>query len=841
MAATSRRLILRLAIVAAINVALVFTAAPAWGSDSVARGRAVCDLEEGLLIGWEWGKEGVEDLLSLIEEAPDLNEVLVRATNLLEKLRQGRWPAPCVQSIALPEGIDYQSAVRTLSSLPGVRYVERDAGVSADAISTDPYYGRQWFLPRIGAEKAWEVEKGSGDILVAVLDTGVDPLHPDLAGRVATGYDFIDGDGDPGDVNGHGTHVAGVIAARGDDGGGAAGVAWRARILPVKVLDDQGYGRYSQVIAGLRYAADNGAAVINLSLGGGAPSQALQEAVDYAISRGAVVVAAAGNEALDSLSYPAACEGVIGVGATDEEDRTTAFSNRGEGLDLVAPGTSILSDSPGGGYAYMSGTSTAAPQVSGAVALLRSRFPDLGPSDAAQRLCDGARDLGASGYDSTSGWGLLQVHKALGIQDDEQNQGPGPGREIYFAEGYTGEGFDTYILMENPDAEASSARLELFGGQGPLNAIELELAPRSRLTLNLNQLVPGEEVSAKVVLPSGSRVQAQRSVYFDYAGIRGGHTSRGSPSSREWCFAEGYTGGGFDTYLLVFNPSHELAEIRVDCMTSEEVGEEVIVIPPLSRFTLKLDDVIPDAEVAVYLSSDRPVVAERAMYFDAQGRAGGSVAAGATATEEEWYFAEGYTGGDFDEWILIANPTDRGVAATVTFQRSDGLQVERDVVLRPRSRFTLHVDDMTGLEDAEVSAAVKAASPGVVAERAMYFTYRGGMGEVGGGHAAPGAVCASSHWLVPEGCTGDGFESWILVYNLEEEQVTVGIDIYGESGTHVHREVAIPPRSRFTVKENDLLPGEGVSAELSAPGGARLVVEGAFYFRYRGDIDGGST
>jgi len=841
MAATSRRLILKLAIVAAINLVLCFTALPLWGGNAAAGAPAFGSLEEGLLIGWEWGKEGVEDLLSMAEKAPDLREVLDRAANLWEKLKEGRWPAPCIQAVALPEEVDFQTAAQALASLPGVRYVERDAGVSADDISCDPYYGKQWFLPRIGADRAWEVEKGSGDILVAVLDTGVDPLHPDLAGRVATGYDFIDGDGDPGDVNGHGTHVAGVIAASGDDGRGAAGVAWRVRILPVKVLDDQGYGRYSQVIAGLRYAADSGAAVINLSLGGGAPSQALQEAVDYAISRGAVVVAAAGNEALDSLSYPAACEGVIGVGATDEEDRTTAFSNRGEGLDLVAPGTSILSDSPGGGYAYMSGTSTAAPQVSGAVALLRSRFPDLGPSDAAQRLCDSARDLGASGYDSTSGWGLLQVHKALGIRDEEGSPEPAPEREVYFAEGYTGAGFDTYILLENPGTEASEARLELFGGQGPLNAIELELAPRSRLTLNLNQLVPGEEVSAKVVLPSGSRVQAQRSVYFDYAGIRGGHTSRGSPSSREWYFAEGYTGEGFDTYLLVFNPNHEPAEIRVDCMTSEEVGEEVIVLPPLSRFTLKLDDVIPDAEVAVALSSDRPVVAERAMYFDARGRAGGSVAAGATATAEEWYFAEGYTGGDFDEWILIANPTDRGVAATVTFQRSDGLQVERDVVLRPRSRFTLHVDDLAGLGDAEVSATIKAAFPGVVAERAMYFTYRGGMGEVRGGHAAPGAVCASSHWLVPEGCTGEGFESWILVYNLEEKAVFVDIDIYGESGDHAHRQAVIPPRSRFTVKENDLLSGEGVSAELSAPGGARLVVEGAFYFRYRGDIDGGST
>jgi len=841
MAATSWKRLIKLAIVAAINLALIFLVAPVWGTHGAAEAGIIDDLEERLLIGWEQGKEGLKDLLSLIEHAPDLHDILVRATNLLEKLKEDRWPAPCVQSIALPEGLDYEFAVNTLLSLPGVGYVERDARVSMGASSSDPYYPKQWFLPHIGAEMAWDVEKGNKDILVAVMDTGVDPDHPDLSGRVMPGYDFINDDSNPCDVHGHGTHVAGIIAACGDNGGGAAGVAWRVRVLPIKVLDDQGYGHYSDVIAGLHYAVDNGAEVINLSLGGGAPSVALQDAVNHARSMGAVVVAAAGNEALDSLNYPAACEGVIGVGATDEQDRPTAFSNQGEGLDLMAPGISILSGIPGGEYTYMSGTSMAAPQVSGAFALLRSHYPDINVAETEQKLLASAYDLGSAGYDLISGWGLLQAHKALGIEDDDPSQGFDPGGDVYFAEGYTGNGFDTYILLENPDSEASSARLELFGRQGPFDAVDLGLAARSRLTINLNQVVPGEEVSARVILPEGSRVQAQRSVYFDYGGIRGGHTSRGCPSSTDWYFAEGYTGAGYDTYLLIFNPNEEPAKVKATWLTPNSVEEEVFELPSLSRRTIKLDDILPDVEVATLLSADIAVVAERAMYFDAEGRLGGSVAAGVVAAAEEWYFAEGYTGGDFDEWILLANTTDQHVAATVTLQRCDGIRIERDMVLRPLSRSTLHVDEVIGLENTEVSATVKAAFPGVVAERAMYFTYRGGMGEVGGGHAAPGAIYASSHWLVPEGYTGEGFESWILVSNLEDKQVAVMIDIYGESGSHIRKEVKIPAHSRFTIKENDLLAGEGVSAELSAADGIRLVVEGAFYFRYQGDIDGGST
>ncbi|MDY6796389.1 MAG: DUF5719 family protein [Actinomycetota bacterium] len=831
---------IKLAIVAAISFAVILMAVPLIGAGVEAEAAGLDEVESRLIIAWENGRQGLETLLDTIEQGPRFDDLLVRVPSIIEKLMEGRWSAPYIQSVELPGEIEIEEAIQKLSSLPGVLYVEPDTRVSVDSSCKNTYYTNQWYLPQIGADRAWEVEVGRDDVVVAVVDTGVDASHPDLAGRILSGYDFVDGDGSACDHNGHGTHVAGIIAASGEDGTGVTGLAWRIRILPVKVLDDGGRGYYSDVIEGIRYAADNGAGVINLSLGGGADSRALQEAVDYALSRGVAVAAAAGNDGLDSLSYPAACKGVIAVGATDSDDRPASFSNRGEGLDLMAPGVSIYSDYPGGSYAYMSGTSMAAPQVAGAMALLYSHYPGLSSGEAGKKLCSSALDLGQQGYDSCSGWGLLRVDKALGLEDEEREDELGDV-EWYFAEGYTGPGFDTYILLENPAPEASSARLELFGREGPITSLNVEVAGKSRMTFHLNDMIAPGDVAAHVRLGEGSRVQAQRSIYFDYDGLRGGHTSRGCPASSEWYFAEGYTGPGFDTYLLVFNPGEEMARLEISWMEPGGVHEDVLDLPPLTRLTLKVDDRLPDREMAMAVTSDRPVVAERAMYFDSGGRQGGSVAAGSSEISGEWYFAEGYTGGEFDEWILLANPSGDEIQADIVFQHGDGMIVEREMALSPYSRATLHVDEVTGLDDAEVSATVVATEPGVVAERAMYFRYSGSMGEVEGGHVAGGSSQPDSCWLVPEGYTGGGFESWILVSNLEDRAVTVRVDIYGESGSCASGEYQVAPHSRFTIKENELLSGEGVSAELRAEDGARLVVEGAFYFNYRGGIDGGST
>jgi hypothetical protein len=318
-------------------------------------------------------------------------------------------------------------------------------------------------------------------------------------------------------------------------------------------------------------------------------------------------------------------------------------------------------------------------------------------------------------------------------------------------------------------------------------------------------------------------------MYFDYRGIRDGHTCAASRASRQWYFAEGYTGPGFDTYLVMLNPECREARVRVELMLPRDVKVLEIAVPPRTRRTVRLNDVVPGAEFSTSLQSDVPVVAERAMYFDCRGRKGGSVAAGAAATSQGWYFAEGYTGGEFDQWLLLSNPSGETVTADVSFHRRDGCIIRRETTLQPRSRATLHVDEIPGLEEAEVSTSVTATAPGVVAERAMYFRYTGSMGSIDGGHAAAGAAAPASRWYLAEGYTGPGFESWLLVSNLEDAEVTVRITLYGEGGSVVARDYRVGPHSRFTVKENDLLSGQGVSAEVQAPEGVRLVVEGAYY------------
>ena len=225
---------------------------------------------------------------------------------------------------------------------------------------------------RWAVEQAWEHARGAG-VTIAVVDTGVDYIHPDLAGRVDLGRDFVDQDDDPMDVQGHGTHVAGIAAGTADDGFGIAGIAPGARILAVRVLDDEGAGNYSQVAAGIVFAAQRGAKVINLSLGGQQPSELLRNAIDYAAAHGAIVTCATGNEALRTIGYPARYASCMAVGASGLSDELAEFSNVGAGIDVVAPGVQVLSSTMGATYDSWDGTSMAAPAVSGVAALLVSQ------------------------------------------------------------------------------------------------------------------------------------------------------------------------------------------------------------------------------------------------------------------------------------------------------------------------------------------------------------------------------------------------------------------------------------------------------------------------------------
>ena len=281
----------------------------------------------------------------------------------------------------------------------------------------DPLVGSQWGWSRLGGPELLDLGNGEG-VIVAVLDTGVDATHPDLDGRVLTGWDSMDPSGDGRhDPNGHGTHVAGIIAATVNNSLGISGVAAGVTVLPVRVLDASGQGDDDELAYGIIWAVDNGAHIINMSIGGAVPSTLLEGAIDYAIQRDVLVVVAAGNDGAfaNEPSYPAAYQQVLAVAATDSSDRRAIFSNSGPYVDIAAPGSWIVSTWPGGRYQSSSGTSMAAPFVAAAAALVQARTGVRG-SALADRLVGGAIDLGVSGWDEYFGAGLVNPLSELGRQ-----------------------------------------------------------------------------------------------------------------------------------------------------------------------------------------------------------------------------------------------------------------------------------------------------------------------------------------------------------------------------------------------------------------------------------------
>lgn len=323
--------------------------------------------------------------------------------------------------IAYGPGLDLVSAGCKLLQTGQVYIVEPNylaeicTESSPEPFPNDPYYGLQWGLERINALAGWEKTMGSAEIVIAVLDTGIDHNHPDLADKVIDGYDFTLGaPGKPGDDHGHGTHVAGIAAAETGNGIGIAGVAPACRLMAVKVLDSGGKGEYGWIADGVMWAVNNGADIINMSLSGENNSRFLQDAVEYALRENVTVVAAAGNRwKYDDSCYPAAYPGVISVGAVKGDKIKARFSTEGGYLFLAAPGQAVYSTVPGGKYECWEGTSMSAPFVSGAVALLKSKWPDLDINEVHAQLKKTAEDLAAPGWDQETGWGLLNLGAAL--------------------------------------------------------------------------------------------------------------------------------------------------------------------------------------------------------------------------------------------------------------------------------------------------------------------------------------------------------------------------------------------------------------------------------------------
>jgi len=355
----------------------------------------------------------------------------------------------------LPKGKGADVVIDLIKRDPTVEYVEPNYTAQAFGIPNDPYFNPyQWNLYNYGttsngyasnygiqAVAAWDITKGAG-VKVAVIDTGVAYENyggytkaPDFANTLfdtANAYDFVNNDTHANDDNGHGTHVAGTIAQSTNNGIGAAGIAYQATILPIKVLDSSGSGTYDAIANGIIWAADHGARVINMSLGGSQGSTTLQNAIKYAYNKGVVIVCASGNDGRSTVSYPAAYTQCIAVGATRFDGKRTSYSNYGSALDIVAPGgdTSVDQNHDGYGdgilqqtfpqgnpnsfgYYFFQGTSMATPHVAGVAALVLSAHPNYTNEQVRTALQSTAKDLGTAGWDQYYGYGLVNAYAAV--------------------------------------------------------------------------------------------------------------------------------------------------------------------------------------------------------------------------------------------------------------------------------------------------------------------------------------------------------------------------------------------------------------------------------------------
>jgi len=397
----------------------------------------------------------------------------VLATHGLESI--GRLEKMDISIVRVPEGQELEIAER-LSQLPAIHFAEPDYIVHALGDPDDTYYSSyQWNLSIINGPAAWDVSTGSRAITIAIADTGIDLTHPDLAGKIVTGYDFVHNDSVAQDDHGHGTHCAGIAAAISNNSLGVAGVNWQAQLMPLKVLDSLGSGYDSDVANSIIWAVDHGATVVSLSLGGTDQSYTLSQAVEYAHNHDVVIVAAAGNEYEkgNPTIYPAAFDHVIGVAATGAYDEHAYYSNTGSYVDIAAPGGNarmgywVLStywQSGNPTYDYAQGTSMATPHVAGLAALIQSLDPSLSSDEVESIIESTALDLGGAGRDDVFGWGRIDAAAALAaVSDPLPTPTPTstPSCLVESPHPYGNYINQTWTVI-NPDAGAAHTRVHFF-------------------------------------------------------------------------------------------------------------------------------------------------------------------------------------------------------------------------------------------------------------------------------------------------------------------------------------------------------------------------------------------
>jgi serine protease len=742
--------------------------------------------------------------------------------------------------VRVPPG-DLERAVGELRSSPLVEHAEPNYIRRADFSPNDTVYtaGDQWNLSSTPASggidmpDAWDAVSGTfpnngGDpsVVVAIVDTGVAYENrggysqaPDLAGTAfMQGYDFVNNDPYADDDNGHGTHVCGTVAQTTNNAAACAGIAFNCTVMPVKVLDNAGSGTDAEVVAGIDFAADSGVEVINMSLGGPEPSTILKDACDYAFGKGVVVCAAAGNQNLAAVEYPAAYPSCIAVGATNKRTPPAKayYSNYGSALDVVAPGGDdtnpvyqqtyniIGQPSSGFGVVGLKGTSMATPHVSGTAALVCSAHPTWSANGVRGAIASTCYDLGPTGWDRTYGWGLIDARAAVALASEPSLPVP---TIASITPAFATSGSTTHLVITGTDFSSPMKVVMERDGEAGLSATSVSVASPTRITCNFN--LSGAQSGLWDLEVSNTGLESAR--------VQGGFMVD-PVNNRDWYLAEGSTDYGFQEYILLQNPQAVTATANIFFMTPDRAYDPwPVTIPPQSRVTVTVNDILPGVDVSARVTADQDIVVERSMYWG--NKVEGTDSIGVQAPSYTWYLAEGSTNYGFRTFLLIQNPNATAAYVYVSYLTSSGRVEKAPLVLDAHSRYSINVAD--DLPSSDMSFEV-VADQRVIAERSMYWD---GMR---GGHASIATNSPAQEWYLAEGSTDWGFDEYVLLGNPGNTTAHVRLTYMTPGGPVLRAPVSVPAGSRVTVNVNADLPGEDVSVKATADCG--IVVERSMYW-----------
>lgn len=659
----------------------------------------------------------------------------------------------------------------------------------------------------------------------------------------------------PHDDDGHGTHCAGIIGAQTNNAIGIAGACPGAVLMPLKSLSPGG-GTSEAIASSIIYAADNGADIINMSLGSEEISELERDAVNYAYDKDVAIFASAGNSGDSTMHYPAGFENVIGVGATDNRDEIAEFSTHNTSVDISAPGVNIMSTMPtydvemthvlSKNYDFSSGTSMACPMAAGLGALLISLNPSLKPDEIREIIQSNADDKGETEWNEYFGWGRINAYKTL--------KSATPKTTWYMAEGCTQDDFETWILVQNPNDETIAVDVTFMTRDGELSPQELQrvpIAPKSRMSFKANYYVSTYEVSTKVE-SYGGEIVCERAMYGNERNWA--HSSIGTAyPSGTWFLPEGSTDGGMNTWILVQNPNMHPVLANITFMTSLGAveGPQNVVIGGKSRMSFNANDYTADFNLSTKVEATDSVICERAVYGKAftfsdkpedcvedkpandsrkEGILWAHSSLGSTVSSNKWYMAEGSTAGGMgeqeslmDTWIIVQNPNSEPAYIDITFMTSTSpIEGPRNYEIPASSTRGFLANEYTN--DYNVSTMVESDAD-IICERVVY-----GFDSNLWAQSSIGATEPSSKWHLAEGSTRNGMETWILVQNPNNVFVTVNLTLMSEEGELAPDElqnVIMAPNTRLSFPLHYYIDSYNVSTAVEASGG--VICERAVY------------